>query len=744
VRRFASSRLRRVLYARPATTAERLVHHGARVLLVLLLAGAIQLLFPITPIPDFPVLEKGMVPERDIIARVSFPIYKSDTELAREREEAALSIAMIYDVVPQVADSVTRRVDAFLRQLDAAADAGGAAAHTRIRQVLTDNRLPSTDEAVTLLLAPRARNDLRNSLHAAVTQDLRAGIAAPEPHSGIASNVRLRNGAAERLVPRDSLMNAAHFFDRAERHLPWSAPRGMAEFQRLLLIRFFEPTIRLNAAATDRERARAQQAVDPIEGQVLRGERVIAGHDRVGDAEIDRLRAYQDQLSRLGQLEPGQTSAARLAGALLFNALVLAIFGLLLFTYRRQTYEDGRHLALLSGVVIAFAAMTSLVDNTEAPAELIPIAFPALVVAMLWDGRMALTLALVLTLLLSGQAPFLGISALFPMALGGAAAALGVRVIRRRAQMWGFIAIIAGAYIAAAFTLGLLRERPLEEMAWSALWGALNGAGCVFVAMGFLPLLEGFARITTDQTLLELADLNGPLLKRLSLEAPGTYAHSISVANMAEAAAARIDANALLARVGSYYHDIGKMVQSQYYIENQPPGRNPHDALKPAASAAIVRSHVIEGLRLAEEYNLPDALRQFIEQHHGTQPIAYFLDRARSQSPGGEINAAEYAYPAPKPQVRETAITMLADSVESASRVLDDPTPASIRALVDRIVNGKIALGQLDESPLTLKEISAIKDQFVKMISGMYHHRIDYPVFPEDPEPATVESAGLT
>jgi cyclic-di-AMP phosphodiesterase PgpH len=259
------------------------------------------------------------------------------------------------------------------------------------------------------------------------------------------------------------------------------------------------------------------------------------------------------------------------------------------------------------------------------------------------------------------------------------------------------------------------------------MWGAANGVASALIAMGFLPLFETWTRITTDQTLLELADLNRPLLKRLSLEASGTYAHSINVANLAEAAARAIDANALLVRVGAYYHDVGKIVMPQYFIENQVRGRNPHEHIDPRKSAQIVRAHVMEGIKLAEQAKLPEAVRMFIPEHHGTQSIGFFYDQAREANPEAELDPADFAYRGPRPQSRETAILMLADSVESASKVLQEPTPDRIRALVDRIVDAKITQGQLDDAPLTMSDIAGIKEQFTSVLSGMYHHRIDYP-----------------
>ncbi|HLS33311.1 MAG TPA: HDIG domain-containing protein, partial [Brevibacterium sp.] len=318
----------------------------------------------------------------------------------------------------------------------------------------------------------------------------------------------------------------------------------------------------------------------------------------------------------------------------------------------------------------------------------------------------------------------------------------GARVVQRRSKTWLFIALIAVAYIAAALTLGLLRSREATELVSSMLWGTVSAVASVLIAIGFLPLFESFTRITTNQTLLELSDMNHPLLQRMQREATGTFSHSLNVANLAESAARAIDADALLTRVGVYYHDIGKMVKPQYYIENQPPGRNPHDKLKPATSAAIVRGHVTEGLRLADDAKLPGRIKDFIAEHHGTQTISFFYEKARELDPEAELNERDFSYPGPRPRSKETTIVMLADSIESAARVLQDPTAERIAALVDRIVESKIAHGQLEEAPLTLKELTTVKQQFVAVLAGIYHQRIDYPTMREEPAPAEASAAG--
>ena len=259
------------------------------------------------------------------------------------------------------------------------------------------------------------------------------------------------------------------------------------------------------------------------------------------------------------------------------------------------------------------------------------------------------------------------------------------------------------------------------------VWGAANGLVCAGLTFFLLPVAEAITGITTDLTLLELSDPSRPLLRRLSLEAPGTYAHSVAMANLVEAACNRIDANGLLGRVGCYYHDVGKVKNPQYFVENQTRGNNPHDRLKPYQSAQIIKAHVPDGLALAVEAHLPETVAAFIPEHHGTTEITYFLDRAKKSGDGGSPRPEDYRYPGPKPRSAETAITMLADSVEAALRVLEDLTPQKIEEVINHIVRTKLNAGQLDDAPMTLRQVEQVKQEFVRIITGMYHNRIDYP-----------------
>ncbi|MGH7447799.1 MAG: HD family phosphohydrolase, partial [Longimicrobiales bacterium] len=556
---------------------------------------------------------------------------------------------------------------------------------------------------------------------------------------------RIIRDGTERIISRDSVRTQTHLYGLAAQHLPPSSPPGLADFQRLAVVRFIDGSIKLDADRTTLAREQARLAVPTTKGDVLAGERVVAAHEQIRDRELERLDAYRQHMQQSGALGEGVPRYRQEIGTFLLNLLLLSIFGFLLFFYRPAVYDNVRHVLVIALLIAILSGAAAAIGRTGAPVELVPIAFPALVIAALWDGRMALNLALVMAAVLSIQEPFLSMSARMVMIMGGSAAALSVRVVQRRSQGLVLGGVVAAAYALACIGLGLLRSREAADVMTCIMWGAANGVASALIAMGFLPLFESFTRITTDQTLLELADLNRPLLKRLSLEAPGTYAHSINVANLAEAAARAIDANSLLVRVGAYYHDVGKIVTPQYFIENQARGRNPHEQIDPRRSAQIVRGHVIEGTKLAAQAKVPESVRMFIPEHHGTQTIGFFYDQARQANPDDDLDPADFAYLGPKPQIRETAIVMLADSVESAMKVLQEPTPERIRALVDRIVDAKVSQGQLDDAPLTLREISRLKEQFSSVLSGMYHHRIDYPATREvtsTPQPSPTGGTG--
>ncbi|BCB96913.1 metal-dependent phosphohydrolase [Dissulfurispira thermophila] len=310
--------------------------------------------------------------------------------------------------------------------------------------------------------------------------------------------------------------------------------------------------------------------------------------------------------------------------------------------------------------------------------------------------------------------------------IGSLTAAFGVARCKKRSAL-----IKGGMYVSIVnvLTTGiilLLKGSLFSQMSPSAfLFAALSGIMVSATVSLILPAIEYIFGITTDISLVELLDLDQPLMRNLMITAPGTYHHSVIVGNLAEAAAEAVGANPLLARVTAYYHDIGKMKMPEYFVENQTTTVSKHEKLAPHMSSMILISHVKEGVELAKQYKLPSLITDIIQQHHGTSLITYFYQKAMEQA--ADISQEKYRYPGPKPQTRVAAIVMMADAVEAASRALTDPTPARISALVDRIINNIFLDGQIDECELTLKDISEIKKKFTYILTSIFHRRIEYP-----------------
>jgi putative nucleotidyltransferase with HDIG domain len=358
----------------------------------------------------------------------------------------------------------------------------------------------------------------------------------------------------------------------------------------------------------------------------------------------------------------------------------------------------------------------------------IPVAAGAMLVTLLFDFHTAITFSFTISLLIGYwlQDAFLPIYTF----VGSLTAAFSVIRCKKRSSLLrgGLYVILANMCMVVIFLISkgeLLTEKTLHAVVL-AIFSGITVSAVVSLA---LPLLEYLFKVTTDISLLELLDLNQPLMKMLMINAPGTYHHSVIVGSLVESAAEAVGVNPLLARVSSYYHDIGKAKMPEYFVENQGIAPSRHDRLTPHMSSMIITSHVKEGVELAKQHKLPQTIIDIISQHHGTALITYFYQKARDAGLDSIPVEEEYKYPGPKPQTRVAALVMMADAVEAASKMLNDPTPARIAALVDKIINHIFLEGQLDECELTLKDISEIKKRFTYILTGIMHKRIDYPGF---------------
>jgi len=704
---------------------DAIAFHGPRIALAVALAGLSYALFPTAPAVDFPIYEVGSVASDNVIAPFAFRVLKNDAELQKEREAVVRGVEPVYDFVPAALDSARTALEGFRSALSAAARSG------EVRGVIVAVQGAGQSWGVSLsvsqaayLANERHRQPLLDAVARVYDRWLTAGVASSGALDTVHGQIALRARGEERRLSSDSIVTFSMLMSRARLlHPDPASPVGDSLYVRILGT-FFRPTIVPNRAATELRREEVRRSIPAAKYEVRAGEKIIGANEVVGREQNEKLRALHDALDRYHATQRG---LRRVIGAIMFNFLVVSLLGITLVIFRPAVYANFRWLlmfAMAAGLVVAGGAIVAEVHPLRP--EVVPVALAAVLISALFDQRISMISAMVLATLVAGQSVYRGTNALFINLVGGAVAAFSVGTIRRRNQSYQWILTIAAAYVVTAIAIGLTLDLPTRDILVSAAAGVLNALGSVLLALLLLPMAEAFTGIETDLTLLEWSDLNRPLMQRLSLEAPGTYAHTIAIANLAEAACRAIGANALLARVGAYYHDIGKIARPQYFVENQPKGRNPHDKLKPDASAQIIRSHVREGLELAQEYKLPHALRAFITEHHGTGAISYFLAKAQERG-GPPPDTGEFAYPGPLPQSAETAVVMLADGVEAAARVLAEPTQEKIRDVVDHIVRQRMEQGQLADAPLTLKQLDIVKEQFTHILTGMYHNRIDYP-----------------
>lgn len=698
------------------------LHHGVRWLLLLALAGGLVLLYPPDPGVFIGRHEPGTVADRDIIAVSAFDVPKDAEQLRQERAAAASSVIPTFTFDGAARPAALESLAGFFMRVDSAAASAGAVG---IGAALSAAGIEAGPGQVDVLVDGSRAAALYESAAEVIGRLVDRGVMAPGAASEVTTDsirVVRRDGAA--LVPRGSVLSGREFYDAA---LAGREEGPATDLLRLILARYMVPSLTPDAPRNARERAVARDSVAVTAGRVLQGEAIVRANDQVGPAELRKLDAYRNHL-RVNGISVDESNLSAAFGGLILNAVMLSIFGVLLFFFRPDIYPEFRDLlALALLAAIYFGGAFFVAGIATFPGAALPTVFVTVVLAIMWDGRLALLTVLVFSALTAAQEPFATVDTYLVALAGGAAAALAVRGYRRLSQIWFFIAVTFGAY---ALALAAVYLRGAEFELLPAFGWAL--AGTVIWAMlgiGFLPVFEWLTGLVTDQTLAGLADPNRPLVKRLAAEAPGTWAHSIQVANLAESGADDIGANPILCRAGAYYHDVGKMVRPEFFIENQT-GPNPHDSMDPQESAAIVREHVVEGVRMARKEKVPAAVIDFISEHHGDQTIGFFLRQAAEAAAreGREPpDPARFRYPGPRPRTRETAILMLADSVESAARALKNPSPERISRLIEEVFATKLERDQLSQAGLTLRDLTLLKRRFGKILGGIHHRRIDYP-----------------
>ena len=480
-------------------------------------------------------------------------------------------------------------------------------------------------------------------------------------------------------------------------------------------------------------REKAMELVEPVKVQIKAQQKIIGEGEIVTQQHIQALQA-------LGLLHPSRPWITLLGTAL----LIVMMMGIVLFYIKRQNriiYDNTAYLCMIGIIVTMVLAVSKSIlmieilrwpELQERLGYLSPIAAAGMLIAILLKTRLAVlivaVISLIIGLMINNQITF-SIAGF----IGGVTGIYSISKLSQRGDL-----ARAGLYTGIAVMLSIFVIGMIEETQWQVLiisgiiLGLLNGLLSSILTNGALPYLESFFGIISPVRLLELSNPNNKLLRRLLLEAPGTYHHSIMVGNLAEAAAEAVRGDHLLVRVGAMYHDIGKTKRPYFFVENQLGIENPHDKIAPTLSTLIITSHVKDGIEMAREHRLPQCIIDFIEQHHGTTLIKYFYHKALESEEEEKIAESAFRYLGPKPQTKETAIVMLADTVEAAVRALKNPTPGQIEGLVREIIKEKLMDGQLDECDLTLKDLDIIANAFLRVLSGALHSRIEYPDIKEN------------
>ncbi len=492
-----------------------------------------------------------------------------------------------------------------------------------------------------------------------------------------------------------------------------------------VLRRVIQPNMVIDQEATAVAQDNARKAVEPV--MYNQGQNIVVAGERVNANQLEMLR-------NLGLLDDNSVDVPMYLGASLFVVSVMLLTLMLLTLMNGSLMKDARKMVVFMLIInMTLAICIIFVKIMQLNVYLSPVILGALLLTGIL-GPLAgiagnLALSVIVSALSAGgnnEYSAVMIQLLLSSVVGGTVAVMALRGKSHRAQ-----ALLCGIYaalssLAVMTAVGLMTNHDSQTVFANALWSMGGAIIASLLSMGFQPLFEAVFNLATPSKLMELANPNQPLLRRLLIEAPGTYHHSIIVANLSEAAAEAIGANPLLARVGSYFHDVGKLKRPLYFKENQM-GENPHDRTDPYVSSAIVTAHARDGLQMAKKYRLPMEIEKIIMEHHGDTPVMYFYHKALQSAGGNPVDIKDFRYDGTRPTMKESAIVMLADTIEAAVRSMPDPTPQSIEAFIEQLVRGKLEDGQLSDSPLTLRDIDKICEAFTTVLIGVFHERIEYP-----------------
>ena len=644
-------------------------------------------------------LEAGQIAERDIRAQRD-ATFESPSETETLRDDAAEAVQSVTEVIVPPADNQADQLGLF-DMID-----------RRVARILGQRDAGSLDSAE---VSDRLATDVPQI--GLAHRDLVAQMSMPRWEAAAAGARTALESTLANSIREDEVVDLRQSVGDL-------VTTDLADDERALAgdlaAAFIEPNVVINDALTEEARNQARARVQPVRVSIQAGETIVREGDRLTTGDIEAL-------EELGLNRP-RVQAGTVAGNALLSIVIAGILVGYLWRFEPQIWHRNRSVLLFFLALVVTAVAIRISADRTLWAFAVPTSATVLLIGILLGSSAGAAMA-------GGLAVLAGVMnrdalelAVYVLAGG----LVSLMTIARAERLNAFVRVFAAltvTNVVVVLAFSLLNQRDLAAILQLTLMGLVNAGLSVALAIGSFTILGNLFGFMTVFQLLELANPSNRLLRRLLLETPGTYHHSVMVGNLAERAAETIGADPLLARVAAYYHDIGKMKNPLAFIENQAGARNIHDDLDAETSARIIAGHIRDGIDLGYEHGLPVQIIGYIPQHHGTSVMTYFHQKALRERAGREdlVNEATYRYPGPKPQSREAAIIMLADGVEASVRSLDEKDEESIRAMVDQIVDARVADGQLDDAELTLRNISDIKDAFVGQLLGMYHSRIKYP-----------------
>jgi putative nucleotidyltransferase with HDIG domain len=677
------------------------------------------------------VPREGEIAPQNIIADFSFSILKHKSDLDEERNMAVLSTPLYIDYNDQIAQNSRENLAKLFERFSKVPKADSSRAVDEFVRKTAEDFPAIPENYLERLAHSDKRRKMAAVLDTILTDDVyyfgvlnNLGTLPPQEYNSVV----MRKKKRDLLMIRNQLIGLQGAYNRLLESLNKVPGLSDADIELYYEIgrRFILPNARYNDASTEAARDSAVATISNVEKQVTKGDLLIRQGARVDAAKARLLAAYAQEVQKQAAAQGWFQGILPVFSRLVLVGAIFILMLLFFYHFRPDVYWSNNKLfAILLIIGLELFLVNFIGVRLAQSVYLYPIAILSILITVLFDARLGVVVTLLVAILLGVLNRF-NFTITLITTIAGSVACFSAGEVRRRSEFYRIIIFVSATYVIIAFVVESLKLSVTGDIVTYCGYGLVNGFIAPMLTIGLLPMFESLFGFSTNITLLELADLNQPLLKRLAMEAPGTYHHSIIVGNLAESAAKAIDANPLLARVGAYYHDIGKMEIPEYFVENQLGIKSKHESLNPTMSALVLASHVKKGRIIGEEAGLPDAVLNFIEEHHGTTMMSYFYNKAKEMDLPIE-SEDEFRYPGPKPQSKETAIVMLADSTEAASRTLDNPTSARIRNLIQRLINEKFTSGELTNCGLTLKDLNDIREAFVTILIGVFHHRVPYP-----------------